>query len=302
MTNFQIQKLRMYIALSILLKENPAILAKLPNGTKLLTALDNAIADIQANNLRQQESDAILREQLDELHKNLVNNIIATSRKMQAFADSKKSNALLKDIKFTKTDLANISDIELVQIAKKLHETVNLYLAELETYELDAETQKTLLADITIYETTAPKLDKWLRDQKEITNILRVNFKTADEIVASIDKQVEIVHDSEPEFYKKYKTTRKVDVPVDVVQLVAKITDAERGAGVPNATVAFTLNDSTAEPIVKQTAEKGGFQIKTIASGIYTVKIQKIGYQTQTLTITLPGDEPYSLDVKLVKG
>jgi len=302
MTNLQIQKLRMYIALSILLKENPAILAKLPNGTKLLTALDNAIADIQANNLRQQESDAILREQLDELHKNLVNNIIATSRKMQAFADSKKSNALLKDIKFTKTDMANISDIELVQIAKKLHETVNLYLAELEKYELDAETQKTLLADITVYETTAPKLDKWLRDQKEITNILRINYKTADEIVASIDKQVEIVHDSEPEFYKKYKTTRKVDVPADVVQLVAKITDAERGAGVPNATVTFTLNDSTAEPIVKQTAEKGGFQIKTIASGIYTVKIQKIGYQTQTLTITLPGDEPYSLNVKLVKG
>lgn len=302
MTNLQIQKLRMYIALSILLKENPAILAKLPNGTKLLTALDNAIADIQANNLRQQESDAILREQLDELHKNLVNNIIATSRKMQAFADSKKSNALLKDIKFTKTDLANISDIELVQIAKKLHETVNLYLAELEKYELDAETQKTLLADTTVYETTAPKLDNWMRDQKEITNILRINYKTADEIVSSIDKQVEIVHDSEPEFYKKYKTTRKVDVPADVVQLVAKITDAERGTGVPNATVTFTLNDSTAESIVKQTAEKGGFQIKTIASGIYTVKIQKIGYETQTLTITLPGDEPYSLNVKLVKG
>jgi hypothetical protein len=302
MTNLQIQKLRMYIALSILLKENPAILAKLPNGTKLLTALDNAIADIQANNLRQQESDAILREQLEELHKNLVNNIIATSRKMQAFADSKKSNALLKDIKFTKTDLANISDIELVQIAKKLHETVNLYLAELEKYELDAETQKTLLADITVYETTTPKLDKWLRDQKEITNILRVNFKTADEIVASIDKQVEIVHYSEPEFYKKYKTTRKIDVPVDVVQLVAKITDAERGTGVPNATVAFTLNDSTAEPIVKQTAEKGGFQIKTIASGIYTVTVVKLGYITQTFTITLPGDEPYSLNVKLVKG
>jgi hypothetical protein len=105
---------------------------------------------------------------------------------MQALADDKKSNALLKDIKFTKTDLANISDIELVQIAKKLHETVNLYLAELEAYELDAETQKTFLADITIYETTTPKLDNWQRDQKEITNILRVNYKTADEIVAII--------------------------------------------------------------------------------------------------------------------
>jgi len=190
MTNLQIQKLRMYIALSILLKENPAILAKLPNGTKLLTALDNAIADIQANNLRQQESDAILREQLEELRKNLVNNILTTSRKMQAFADDKKSNALLKDIRYTKTNFGGLSYIEIVAIAKKLHETVNLYLAELEMYELNAETQKTLLADTTVYETTAPKLDNWQRDQKEITNILRINYKTADEIVASIDKQV----------------------------------------------------------------------------------------------------------------
>lgn len=302
MTNFQLQKLKMYIALRILLNENPAILAKLPNGTKLLAALDNAITDIQTNSLRQQESDRILREQLDKLHANLVNNIITTSRKMQAFADDKKSNALLKDTKYTKTDLSGLSYIKIADIAKKLYEKVNFYLEELEEYKLNAETQKTLLADITIYETTYPKLDQWQRDQKEITNILGVNFKTADETVGSLDKKVEIIHDSDPEFYKKYKTTRKVDIPTDVIQLVAWVTDAENDAEIPNATVTLTLNDSTAKPIVKQTAEKGGFQIKTIASGIYTVKVQKIGYQTQTFSITISGDEPYPLDVKLVKG
>jgi len=302
MTSLQLKKLKMYIALRILLNENPAILAKLPNGTKLLAALDNAITDIQTNSLRQQESDRILREQLEELQDNLEKNIITTSRKMQAFADDKKSNALLKDTKYTKTDFAGLSYIKIAEIAKKLHETVKLYLPELEQYELNAETQKSLLADITIYETTYPKLDNWQRDQKEITNILGVNYKTADETVSSIDKKVEIIRDSEPEFYKKYKTTRKIDIPIDVVQLVAKITDAENDAGIPNATVTLTLNNSTAEPIVKQTAEKGGFQIKTIASGIYTVKVQKIGYQTQTFSITISGDEPYPLDVKLVKG
>jgi len=66
--------------------------------------------------------------------------------------------------------------------------------------------------------------------------------------------------------------------------------------------VTFTLKDGTADPIVKQSTEKGDFQIKTIAPGIYTVTVVKLGYLTQTLTITLPGDEPYSLDVKMVKG
>ena len=32
-------------------RANPAILAKLPNANELLTALDNAIAEIQANDL-----------------------------------------------------------------------------------------------------------------------------------------------------------------------------------------------------------------------------------------------------------
>jgi len=44
MTTLQIQKLRMYIALRILLRANPAILAKLPNADELLIALDNVIA------------------------------------------------------------------------------------------------------------------------------------------------------------------------------------------------------------------------------------------------------------------
>lgn len=292
----------MYIALRILLRENPDILAKLPNGNELLTALDNAIADIQANNLRQQESDRELREQLEVLRENLKQDILSTSRKMQAYADFKKSNALLKDVKFTKTDLANLKDIELVQIAKRLHEKVNQYLTELGSYGLNADTQKTLLDTATLYETSSPQLDVKEREQTNLTTTIMENFKTADGIVASIDKQVEIILDTEPVFYKDYKTTRKVDVPTDVVQLITKVTDTETGAGIPNATVTLTLNGSTAAPIVKQTAGKGGFQLKTIDPGIYTVTVTKIGYQPQTLTITVPGDEPYNLDVKMVKG
>jgi hypothetical protein len=179
---------------------------------------------------------------------------------------------------------------------------VNQYLTELESYGLNADTQKTLLDDATLYETSSPQLDKKNLEQKGITAALLENFKTADGIAASLDKQVEIIHDTEPAFYKEYKATRKVEVPVDVVQLIAKVTDAGSGAGVPNATVTLTLNGSTATPIVKQTAGKGGFQLKTIDPGIYTVTVVKIGYQTQTLTITVPGDEPYNLAVKMVKG
>jgi len=292
----------MYIALRILLRANPAILAKLPNADELLTALDNAIAEIQANDLLKKKTANEIKEIINALRANLTRDILSTSRKIQAYADYKKDKALLKETKYTDTSLSSPSDVELAQIAKSLYATVNLYLPELQPYGLTAETQAILMNDTTLYETSSPQLDTKNREQKNITTAIVENYKTADAIVASLDKQVEIVHDTEPAFYKEYKTTRKVEVPKDVVQLVAKILDAETGAGVPNATVTLTLNDSSNDPIVKQTAEKGGFQIKSLPNGIYTATVVKIGYITQTLTLTLPGDEPYSLEVKLVKG
>ena len=292
----------MYIALRILLRANPAILAKLPNADELLTALDNAIAEIQANDLLKKKTANEIKEIINALRANLTRDILSTSRKIQAYADYKKDKALLKETKYTDTSLSSPSDVELAQIAKSLYATVNLYLPELQPYGLTAETQAILMNDTTLYETSSPQLDTKNREQKNITTAIVENYKTADAIVASLDKQVEIVHDTEPAFYKEYKTTRKVEVPKDVVQLVAKILDAETGAGVPNATVTLTLNDSSNDPIVKQTAEKGGFQIKSLPNGIYTATLVKIGYLTQTLTLTLPGDEPYSLEVKMVKG
>ena len=302
MTTLQIQKLRMYIALRILLRANPAILAKLPNANELLTALDNAIAEIQANDLLKKKTANEIKEIINASRASLTRDILSTSRKIQAYADYKKDIAMLKDTKYTDTSLSGLSDVELVQVAKSLYEIVNQYMNELLPYELNPQTQQTLMNDATQYETSSPQLDAKNREQTTLTATIAENYKTADGIVASLDKQVEIVHDTEPAFYKEYRTTRKVDVPRDVVQLVAKITDAQTGAGIPNATVTFTQTDATADPIVKPSADKGGFQIKTIAPGIYTVTVVKLGYLTQTLSITLPGDEPYSLDVKMVKG
>ena len=243
-----------------------------------------------------------IKEIINASRASLTRDILSTSRKIQAYADYKKDIAMLKDTKYTDTSLSGLSDVELVQVAKSLYEIVNQYMNELLPYELNPQTQQTLMNDATQYETSSPQLDAKNREQKNITAAIVENYKTADGIVASLDKQVEIVHDTEPAFYKEYRTTRKVDVPRDVVQLVAKITDAQTGAGIPNATVTFTQTDATADPIVKPSADKGGFQIKTIAPGIYTVTVVKLGYLTQTLSITLPGDEPYSLDVKMVKG
>ena len=302
MTSLQIKKLKMYMALRVLLGANLAILEKLPNATVLLTALDNAIADIQSNIALQQASGNEQKEQLEKLHDKVVQDAMDASRKTGAYADAIDNKALLKDSQLAESKISRLKDIELIQIAKGMYNLVNTNLEQLTPYGLTADTQTTFLSDIALFEAFIPQQGNAGLDKKNITKALNENYITADKVVSHFDKLLEIVRLTEPKFYADYKALRRIEMPTDVVQLVAKITDAVTGAGIPNVTVSLQLNGSSADPIVKQTAEKGGFQIKSLENGIYTVTVEKIGYLTQTLTLTLPGDEQYSMEVKMVKG
>lgn len=302
MTSLQIKKLKMYMALRVLLGANLAILEKLPNATVLLTALDNAIADIQSNIALQQASGNEQKEQLEKLHDKVVQDAMDASRKTGAYADAIDNKALLKDSQLAESKISRLKDIELIQIAKGMYNLVNTNLEQLTPYGLTADTQTTFLSDIALFEAFIPQQGNAGLDKKNITKALNESYKTADKVVSHFDKLLEIVRLTEPKFYADYKALRRIEMPTDVVQLVAKITDAATGAGIPNVTVSLQLNGSSADPIVKQTAEKGGFQIKSLENGIYSVTVEKIGYLTQTLTLTLPGDEQYSMEVKMVKG
>ena len=302
MTSLQIKKLKMYMALRVLLGANLAILEKLPNATVLLTALDNAIADIQSNIALQQASGNEQKEQLEKLHDKVVQDAMDASRKTGAYADAVDNKALLKDSQLAESKISRLKDIELIQIAKGMYNLVNTNLEQLTPYGLTADTQTTFLSDIALFEAFIPQQGNAGLDKKNITKALNESYKTADKVVSHFDKLLEIVRLTEPKFYADYKALRRIEMPTDVVQLVAKITDAATGAGIPNVTVSLQLNGSSADPIVKQTAEKGGFQIKSLENGIYSVTVEKIGYLTQTLTLTLPGDEQYSMEEKMVKG
>lgn len=290
------------MALRVLLGANLAILEKLPNATVLLTALDNAIADIQSNIALQQASGNEQKEQLEKLHDKVVQDAMDASRKTGAYADAIDNKALLKDSQLAESKISRLKDIELIQIAKGMYNLVNTNLEQLTPYGLTADTQTTFLSDIALFEAFIPQQGNAGLDKKNITKALNESYKTADKVVSHFDKLLEIVRLTEPKFYADYKALRRIEMPTDVVQLVAKITDAATGAGIPNVTVSLQLNGSSADPIVKQTAEKGGFQIKSLENGIYSVTVEKIGYLTQTLTLTLPGDEQYSMEVKMAKG
>ena len=301
--NYQkIQKLKMYLTARVLLRANPEILAKLPNAQEYLTALDAAILSIQTNSALFDAGTEEIKELTNAQKDKLVAVAFENANKLKAYASYKDDKVLLAFCTVTEKKLGKLEDVEIIQFAKTLYSKINEYGPELIPYQLTPETQGQLQLLTNQYEVASPELEKAKSDHKKIKAALDENYKAADLIMGKLDNEMEIVRSTESQFYSQYQAIRKVDLHSEPNQLVGHVLDAETGAGVPNATVTLTLNDGTKDPIVKQSAEKGGFQVKTITPGYYTVTMTKIGYQTQTLAITIMGDNPYNLEIKAMKA
>ncbi|MTK52945.1 carboxypeptidase-like regulatory domain-containing protein [Paludibacter sp.] len=302
MTNLQIQKMRMYQTLRVLFKANPGMLAKLPNVNEFLTELDAVILQIEANSKLQQQGTSDLTDYKTKLHDNLKQDVLDASRKVQPYAVYTKDSALQKATKYTESDLNRLLDVELIQVAKGLYDKVNAQLPNLAPYGLTDDTQATFLKDIMLYETAIPEIKKGKLDQKNVTTQLGENFDSANEIIDNLDLLVEIVRNSDPQFYADYQNLRKVEPSYSTVQLRAKVKDATTEMPIANVKLSFTYNGNSKPEFVKQTAAKGGIMVRSMAEGIYTIAINKIGYQPQTITATVASDALCSLDIKLVKS
>lgn len=295
-------KLQMYLTVRVLLRSNPAILAKLPNAEEFLTALDAVILEIQTYNARQEAGTKEIKQQRIDAKNALVTAIPENAGKLKAYASYTGDKVLQDFCKKTERTLNAMRDMDLVQYSKTLYEKINGMLEDLEKYHLTADTQAALLKLITDYEAINPEFSKAKSDYDQTKISVDESYAKADAIMVKLDNEMEIVKVSDNAFFNQYKEVRRVVINYDTNMVVGHILDAETGNGIPNARVSLSLNDSVNEPIVKNSAEKGGLQIKTVTKGIYTVSVTKIGYITQMISITVSGDEQVVFEVRMVKG
>lgn len=302
MNTIKNNRLKMYLAIRVLVKSNRAIMAKLPNAEEYITALSALISAIEEDATLLEAGTSELSEQKRQLKDELAVCMADNASKLKAYASYKGDTVLAEFSNTTEKILKKTDDLELVRYGKALGEKIQAQLTELSKYGLTADTQSTLSGLLTAYESKNPELTKAESDLKQVRAAYDESFVKADSLIRKLDNEVEIIRVSDPQFYAQYKEVRKVDYRVDKNDLTAQINDSETGAGIPNATVTFQGSQQP-EPVTRTTAAKGGLRLKNIEPDIYTVTISKLGYTTQTLTITVTGDEPpYSLAVKLVKN
>jgi hypothetical protein len=303
----------MYLVTDEFLTTNSSITQLLPKYQEFYATFQEGILQIRTAHEQQSLDKSGVAETKNELRKLLVAQAADGSRKMQAYAKVENNLTLLKEVKFSISDLRLATDEDLETYARSIHSKIDTHLPNLSLYGLTSESQKYLLKLIADFKAATPTPRNSEISTKQSTDQIVKGFVTSDEALDKIDALVEIVRISQPDFYSGYKSARRIIVTgKGSLQVKGFVTDADTGEGLKGATLSFAQNSSnglmkaaassSTEAMKKKTAIKGGFNIKSLPEGTYTVTVRKNGYADVTTSIAVTSGELAKLNVELVKN
>ena len=303
MTSLQESRFSMHLVSRDFLIQNATITATLPNYAGYFTAVQTGITQIQVIREQQEFDKTGITANKNLLKTNLIAQASDVSRKIVAYATFVNNTVLLNEVKYTESDLKLSADTILKDKCQVIYDRANANVAALSTYGVTPALLTAFLTTLNAYNVSIPKPRLGIADKKEATEQLAKLLKSVDDNFTKIDTLIEIVRTSQPNFYNEYKIARKiVETGVGSLAVKGKITDSVSGKGLKGATVNFrhTTNKGM-KSIIKKTAEKGGFNIKSLPEGSYSVTVSKPGYKDSVVTVDVTNGELSVVDVELEK-
>ncbi|NOU19841.1 MAG: carboxypeptidase regulatory-like domain-containing protein [Bacteroidales bacterium] len=306
----QESKDRMYLVVKQYLTANDQAVSELPNYLEYFTIFQGIIDEIDVWAEQQMISKKGISVHKKKQRAALVVLCADTSRRITAYAKHANDLVLLKEIRFTESELKKTADTILRDNAQGIYDRTQVNLTALEPYGLTAATQTALQNAINAFVTSIPKPRLGITNKKQSTAKLAKLFDAADEALDSIDTIIEIVRVADANFYNGYKTVRKI-IELGKGSLVLKVlvTDAQTGEPLANVTLTITPDDgqqrsasqTAKQSIVHKTAKGGGLNVKSMEDGKYVVTAQKPGYKDKIATVNIVHGEMTLLEIGLEK-
>ena len=150
----------------------------------------------------------------------------------------------------------------------------------------------------------APRTE--LMKQSQVTSRVADLFAKADEALKKLDALVEIVRMDHPDFYEVYQRSRKIVMTgKSSISMRGTVVDAVTGEPVIGAIVTIVAIEGTpALPdgkIVKVSADKGGFNVKSMGDGMYRLQASKPGFKDCFTEVAVSCSELTVVELKLEK-
>ncbi len=232
--------------------------------------------------------------------------------RLQSYANVVINPELLESIKYSASDLKKSRDTDVIGICNTVLAKANANAAAIATYGVTAAMITELQTAIAAYSATLAKPKAAKSQTKTATENLTKLFKEADELlVKRMDLDIELFKTTKPEFYSQYKTARII-IPTGggATSVLGSVTVS--GSGEPLKGVSFTFvadnngmmktaSTETANQMVKKSADKGKFRA-SLPENTYRVIIEKIGFKSQEVTITVANGETANLNIELEKN
>lgn len=310
MTRSQESRLSMYLSFKEYQASYTAITNALPNYSANSTIFLNTIPQIQAVSVQQKMSKTGIADGKNTLKNNLIVTAADYSRKLGAYATFTNNATLAQEVKFSESKLRQSSDTAVKDYAQIVYDRAQPIVAALATYGITAATQTALASAIAAYNASIGKPGAGRSEGAQTTKQLAALFKTADAALANMDVAVEIVRLTQVNFYNGYKSARKViGTGTSTLSVKGMVADAQTGAPIKGVTVSFALDGGMSRAkgavstpdVVKKSAEKGGFNVKSLPAGTYQVSLKKAGYADLVTSVSVNDGEMSIVDARLEK-
>lgn len=307
MNGKQESKFNMYLVTRDFLTANATITASLPNYAGYFTGVTTGITQIHAIREQQEFNKKGITANKTQLRNALIGLTIDVSRKLVAYSTITNNSVLLKEVHYSESVLKKSVDLLLKDKCQVIYDRANANLASLGTYGITATVLTNLLTALNAFTVSIPKPRLGVTDKKLATEQLKNAMKAVEDNLAKIDVLVNIVQTTQANFHLGYTSVRKLITTAHGSLSVKGFVVDKNGERVKGATVTFKAESLvkssktavSAIPMIKETASKGGFQIKSLPDGSYTVTISKPGYNDTIQTVHVSHGELTTVSIVL---
>ena len=283
----------------LFLKKYADLFRELPVMDELTTELETNLNEI--DNLRQLQATDItgLRKQKESFRKSALQKAVVCCHAILVYAKRVGNEVLASEMYYTETDMNKMSDNTLDTVLGVIYKSVLAYQTQLVPYGISPVKVTEFKAAIDVFKTAIGTPKGGAISRKQSTEQLLVLFDDELVIADKVDLMIDTIKFSHPAIYAEYHNNRKVLYYSGSLTLKCEVTDAATGLALEGVLVSFALDGNIV--LEKLTSKAGGFTVKTMDEGTYSVTVKRLGYLTQILTVNVLDVELNAIKVALVK-
>lgn len=306
MNNLQENRIQMFSGVSFYVDEKKELAENVPHLLENSKTLKENTNEINLLSTFLKSNKKGLTAYKEEFKQELMDATSETACKMYAYAHYINNVQLLTDCNISKSYLRTTSSVSLVNIAHLIYDHAQKHLKDLGDYAINEETQAHLLSSINGFWESITRTNDLRNQRTQITQQIAQLFEKSKDLLKAMDMSMEVVRVSDPVFYAGYKKARRVrEMGTTSLSVKGQVSDQLTGKPIKGATVTFTeINSDTKKKgntvLVKTSASKGGFLVKNMARGNYSVTAEKNECIVEIPNLVITGNETQELNIQLL--